>query len=112
MYLERVEPNKYFLSLHLEHLLIEYSNPLHLKQLHFCVKPNCWVRGTQVQYAPHVGSEPHGSPWVCLISSDEDGVRDRQKTNKSPVLQKSQDFTFICQAFVYAHLLHLRNKNL
>jgi hypothetical protein len=56
--------------------------------------------------------EPHSSTRVSLVPSDQDWMRNRQKTNQSPILQKSQDFTFVCQALVYAHLLNLGDKNL
>eukprot|EP00090_Calanus_glacialis_P016492 TRINITY_DN25813_c0_g1_i1.p1 TRINITY_DN25813_c0_g1~~TRINITY_DN25813_c0_g1_i1.p1 ORF type:complete len:113 (-),score=6.91 TRINITY_DN25813_c0_g1_i1:121-459(-) len=47
-----------------------HSNSLHLKEFHICIKPDCRVCCSQVEYTPHISSEPHCSARVGLVPPD------------------------------------------
>lgn len=87
-------------------------NSLDLKQLDISFVPNRRILVTQVDDAPHVCAEPQSRALIGLVLADEDGMRNRQQTHQSPVLQKLQDLRLVRQTFVYADFLHLRHQHL
>jgi hypothetical protein len=81
---------------------------LNFKQFDVRVVPDGWVGVPQVDDAPHVGPEPHGSARIGLVLPDEDRVWNRKQPDQSSVLKKSQDFCFVRQALVDANLFNLK----
>lgn len=52
----------------------------------------------EIDHTPHVVTKPHGGTHVRLILANEDGVRHRQQTDQSAVLQEAHNLRLVRQS--------------
>lgn len=83
--------------------IIQFNYVTFYAECNFVWLPHCPVEGDraqdspQVDDAPHVCAEPQSRALIGLVLADEDGMRNRQQTHQSPVLQKLQDLRLVRQ---------------
>ena len=87
-------------------ILIE-SESLNLKQLHISIIPDWWIDVPQIDDSPHVGTEPQGCPWICLILAYEQRMRNWKQTHQSTMLQELKNLILICDATINTNFLYL-----